>query len=54
MKLFLSGWEAELVKRALTQVASSSDDKDREHAERLLERIDRCEELQNHYQKKPT
>lgn len=45
MKLYLNGWEADLVEQALREM-SSKGGQDGEHAEKLLARIEHCKELQ--------
>ena len=45
MKLYLSGWGADLMEKALKQFASEGG-VDGEHAKRLLERMEQCKELQ--------
>lgn len=47
MKLYLSGWESDLVERALREVQCESLE-EREKRDNLLNRIDNCKKLQNH------
>lgn len=47
MKLYLSGWESELVERALMELSCTKEE-DREHVDRLLERMEKCKTLQKH------
>ena len=51
MKLYLNGWEADLMEKALRQVEAKGG-KDGEHAKILLERMEHCKELQKPH--KPT
>lgn len=51
MKLYLSGWEADLVEKALKQIEAEGG-KDGEHARKLLERMEDCKQLQKPH--KPT
>lgn len=48
MRLFLSGWEADLVERALREMPCN-DREDNEKVEKLLERMDQCKSLQKHH-----
>ncbi len=45
MKLYLNGWEADLIERALEQVEAKGGN-DSQHAKVLLERIDNCKKMQ--------
>lgn len=51
MKLYLSGWEETLVEKALKLVEAEGG-KDGDGARKLLERMEKCKELQNPH--KPT
>ena len=45
MKLYLCGWEADLVEESLRNMLYKGGET-REHARKLLERIEHCKELQ--------
>ena len=45
MKLYLNGWEADLVEESLRNMLSKGG-KDGDNARKLLERIERCKEMQ--------
>jgi hypothetical protein len=51
MKLYLNGWEADLMEKALKQIEAKGGE-DGEHAKKLLDRMEQCKELQKPH--KPT
>lgn len=51
MKLYLNGWEADLVEKALSDIVLRGD-ADGEHAQIILDRIDNCKHLQKPHSKK--
>lgn len=54
MKLYINGWEADLVEKALKLIAAQGGT-DGDHAKKLLERMNTCKEKQKpHNLKKPT
>ena len=48
MKLYLSGWESDLVERALKEV-NCTNQRDKEQVDKILERIENCKSLQKHH-----
>lgn len=53
MKLYLNGWEADLVEEALRNIVPRGGT-DGEHAQKLLERMENCKQLQKPHNQKPT